>query len=234
MERPDGSFGEDHFGGDDTDYDALNRRFTVEVLSGSKDFWDRMITHSARLLDTPEEYERLADFIDIDNLIDYMLLHQYMQTRDGPDDFGHNNMRLVRRNNPPGPFRLYAWDMEYSMIDTFGVRDYSYPYPVYSSSRSGARDITDSIASVYIRLKDHNPEFRLRYADRAHRHLHNGGVLDVENGAIHIHVDPTEAAADYRIDAGDAQFLTSLGISPTRHRSRPTSPRPEPDDQPDR
>ncbi len=62
----------------------------------------------------------------------------------------------------------------------------------------------------------------------------DGGVLDVENGAIHIHVDPTEAAADYRIDAGDAQFLTSLGISPTRHRSRPTSPRPEPDDQPDR
>ncbi len=183
VERPDGSFGEDHFGGDDTDYDALNRRFTVEVLSGSKDFWDRMITHSARLLDTPEEYARLAGFIDIDNLIDYMLLHQYMQTRDGPDDFGHNNMRLVRRNNPPGPFRLYAWDMEYSMIDTFGVRDYSYPYPIYSSSRSGARDITDSIASVYIRLKDHNPEFRLRYADRAHRHLHNGGVLDVEQAS---------------------------------------------------
>lgn len=180
VERPDGSFGEDHFGGDDTDYDALNRRFSVEVLSGTKTFWDRMIAHASRLLDTPDEYERLEDFIDGDNLIDYMLLHQYMQTRDGPDDFGHNNMRLVRRNNPSGPFRLYAWDMEYSMIDTFGTRDYSYPYPIYSSTRSGSRDITDSIASVYIRLKDHNPEFQLRYADRAHRHLHNGGVLDVE------------------------------------------------------
>jgi hypothetical protein len=182
-ERPDGGFGEEHFGGDDADYDALNRRFSVEAISGTKVFWNDMITHSATLLDSPEEYARLGEFIDIDNLIDYMLLHQYMQTRDGPDDFGHNNMRLVRRNNPPGPFRLYAWDMEYSMIDATGTRDYSYPFPIYSSSRSGNRDITDSIASVYIRLKDSNPEFPLRYADRAYMHLFNGGALTAQNAA---------------------------------------------------
>ena len=182
-ERPDGGFGEEHFGGEDADYDALNRRFSVEAISGTKVFWDDMITHSATLLDSPEEYARLGEFIDIDNLIDYMLLHQYMQTRDGPDDFGHNNMRLVRRNNPPGPFRLYAWDMEYSMIDATGTRDYSYPFPIYSSSRSGNRDITDSIASVYIRLKDSNPEFPLRYADRAYMHLFNGGALTAQSAA---------------------------------------------------
>jgi len=176
-ERPDGSFGEDHFGGDDTDYDAVNRRFSVEVLSGTKTHWDEMIAHSNTLLDSREEYEQLADYIDIDNLIDYMLVHQYMQTRDGPDDFGHNNMRLVRRNNPPGPWRAYAWDMEYSMIDTTGTRDYTYPFPIYSSSRSGNRDISDSIASVYLRLKDNNPEFQLRYADRAYKHLYNSGAL---------------------------------------------------------
>ena len=182
-ERPDGGFGEEHFGGEDTDYDALNRRFSVEALSGTKVFWDEMVTYSATLLDSPVEYARIAEYIDIDNLIDYMLLHQYMQTRDGPDDFGHNNMRLVRRNNPPGPFRLYAWDMEYSMIDTTGTRDYSYPFPIYSSSRTNSRDITDSIASVYIRLKDNNPEFRLRYADRAYMHLFNGGALTAQNAA---------------------------------------------------
>ncbi len=182
-ERPDGGFGEEHFGGGEEDYDSLNRRFSVEVLSGSKTHWDEMIALSAGLLDSPAEYDQLAGYIDIDNLIDYMLLHQYMQTRDGPDDFGHNNMRLVRRNSPPGPFRLYPWDMEYSMIDSFGTRDYSYPFPVYSSPRSGARDITDSIASVYIRLKDHNPEFRLRYADRAYQHLFHGGALAAGNAA---------------------------------------------------
>ena len=182
-ERPDGSFGEDHFGGDDTDYDAVNRRFSVEVLSGTKTHWDEMITHSNTLLDSQVEYEQLDDYIDIDNLIDYMLVHQFMQTRDGPDDFGHNNMRLVRRNNPSGPWRAYAWDMEYSMIDTAGTRDYTYPFPIYSSPRSGNRDITDSIASVYLRLKDNNPEFQLRYADRAYRHLYHGGALSEQGAA---------------------------------------------------
>ncbi|YCM46518.1 CotH kinase family protein [Verrucomicrobiaceae bacterium 227] len=177
-ERPDGSFGEDHFGGDDTDYDAVSRRFSVEVQSGTKTHWDEMITYSNNLLDTQAEYETLQqDYMDVDNLIDYMLVHQFMQTRDGPDDFGHNNMRLVRRNNPAGLWQAYAWDMEYSMIDTNGTRDYSYPFPIYSSSRNNNNDITDSIASIYIRLKDNNPEFQLRYADRAYKHLFNGGAL---------------------------------------------------------
>ena len=178
-ERPDGSFGEDHFGGDDTDYDAVNRRFSVEVLSGTKTNWDAMIAHAETLLDTQQEYDQIQSFIYIDNLIDYMLIHQYMQTRDGPDDFGHNNMRLIRRNNPPEPWRAYVWDMEYSMLDTTGTRNYSYPFPIYSSSRSSNRDISDSIAALYLRLKDNNPEFQLRYADRAYKHLYHDGALSV-------------------------------------------------------
>ncbi|MDB4512426.1 CotH kinase family protein [bacterium] len=193
-ERPDGSFGEDHFGGDDTDYDAVSRRFSVEVQSGTKTHWDEMITFSNNLLDTQAEYEGLHDFMDVDNLIDYMLVHQFMQTRDGPDDFGHNNMRLVRRNNPAGPWQAYAWDMEYSMIDTTGTRNYSYPFPIYSSPRNNNNDITDSIASVYIRLKDNNPEFQLRYADRAFKHLFNGGALS-----------PTSAAARFEARAEEIE-----------------------------
>lgn len=184
-ERPDGSFGEDHFGGDDADYDAVSRRFSVEVQSGSKVHWDEMIAYSDNLLDTREEYETLKrEYIDVDNLIDYMLIHQFMQTRDGPDDFGHNNMRLVRRNNPPGLWQAYAWDMEYSMIDPMGTRNFSYPFPIYSSSRNSNNDITDSIASIYIRLKDNNPEFQLRYADRAYKHLFNGGALTPQNASF--------------------------------------------------
>ena len=193
-ERPDGSFGEDHFGGDDADYDAVNRRFSVEVLSGTKAHWDEMIAYTGNLLDSQVEYEAIAEFIDLDNLIDYMLLHQVMQTRDGPDDFGHNNMRLVRRNTPGGAWRAYAWDMEYSMIDPTGTRNYDYPFPIYSSARSGSRDITDSIASIYIRLKEHNPEFRLRYADRVNRHLFNGGALT-----------PAEASARFEARAREIE-----------------------------
>ncbi|MEN8797124.1 MAG: lamin tail domain-containing protein [Akkermansiaceae bacterium] len=183
-ERPDGHFGADHFGGNDTAYDAVSRRFSVEVQSGTKTHWDAMIAHSNTGLDTEAEYDLLKqEYMDVDNLIDYMLMHQYMQARDGPDDFGHNNMRLVRRNNPGGLWQAYAWDMEYSMIDTTGTRNYSYPFPIYFSSRNSNNDITDSIASVYLRLKDNNPEFQLRYADRAYKHLFHDGALTSENAS---------------------------------------------------
>ena len=155
-----------------------------------------MIAFTSNLLDSQEEYETLGEqYMDIDNLIDYYLIHQYMQTRDGPDDFGHNNMRLVRRNNPAGIWRAYVWDMEYSMIDTTGTRDYSYPFPIYSSTRSSDRDITDSIASLYIRLKDNNPEFQLRYADRAYKHLYNGGALSEQNASARFEVRAEEIAS---------------------------------------
>lgn len=50
------------------------------------------------------------------------------------------------------------------------------------------------------------------------------GAVAVEDGSVRIHVDPSQAVARYQIDSDDAAFLSSLGISPTRHRSRP-SPR---------
>jgi len=62
----------------------------------------------------------------------------------------------------------------------------------------------------------------------------DGGVLEAEEGAIHIHVDPSEADVNYRLDSTDAKLLSSLGISPTRHRSPRSGPRPESDDEPGR
>ncbi len=59
------------------------------------------------------------------------------------------------------------------------------------------------------------------------------GMLSSQEGTVHIHVDPRAADTNYRLDAQDARFLATLGISPTRHRSRKSRPRQEADDQPD-
>ena len=61
-----------------------------------------------------------------------------------------------------------------------------------------------------------------------------GGPLEAEEGTIHIHIDPRNADTNYLLDADDARFLSSLGISPTRHRSRRSRPRIQADDQSDR
>jgi hypothetical protein len=60
VERPDGPFGEDHFGGEEEDYDAINRRFSVEILDGSKDFWDEMIAFTQTGLATTTPPSRLT------------------------------------------------------------------------------------------------------------------------------------------------------------------------------
>jgi hypothetical protein len=62
----------------------------------------------------------------------------------------------------------------------------------------------------------------------------DSGVLSSREATLHIHVDPSEAEATYRIDADDAKLLSSLGISPTRHRGRQTRRRSNGDDQPGR
>ncbi len=48
------------------------------------------------------------------------------------------------------------------------------------------------------------------------------GELAADGGSLHIHANPQERKLTYRINLQDAAFLTSLGISPTRHRSRPS------------
>lgn len=50
------------------------------------------------------------------------------------------------------------------------------------------------------------------------------GSVEVKRGTMKLHVDANRDGADYRIGVDDAQFLSNLGISPSRHRSRRTGP----------
>ena len=63
-------------------------------------------------------------------------------------------------------FRFFVWDMEYSLWDAADFLNIEV-------------DVPTSISHVYAKLRE-NPEFRLRYADRVHEHLFNGGALTPE------------------------------------------------------
>jgi hypothetical protein len=49
---------------------------------------------------------------------------------------------------------------------------------------------------------------------------------------VRIHVDTTHREAEYRLGQSDVRLLSSLGISPSRHRSRPQRPRSSPEPSP--
>jgi hypothetical protein len=52
-----------------------------------------------------------------------------------------------------------------------------------------------------------------------------------EGPRVHLHVEPEETAIRYRLDVRDAELLSSLGISPSRHQARPSMRRQEADSE---
>lgn len=167
VERPDAQFAEEYFGGSDEDYDALNRRTsTNEAIDGDLNRYNEMLALADRRLVDPDAYAQMQQYVDLDNLIDIFLIHQYTTNKDGPEIFQSNNQRAIGSRIGDPMFRFFVWDMEYSLWDATDFLNIEV-------------DVPTSISHVYTKLRE-NPEFRLRYADRAHKHLFNGGALTPE------------------------------------------------------
>ncbi len=164
VERPDADFGAEYFGGSADEYDAINRRTTTnEAIDGDLTAYNELLALADEDPTDPQVYAAIEQYLDIDDLIDYMLIQQYTVNRDGPCCFQHNNMRGVRRRQPGAPFRFFVWDMEYSLWQATDATNIDV-------------DIPGAISHVYARLRA-NPAFRQRYSDRARQHLAPGGAL---------------------------------------------------------
>ncbi len=188
VERPEAEFGAAYFGGDDDEYDAINRRtYTNEAVDGTLDAYNELLARAEADLAGAAAYADVEDMLDLDDLIDYMLIHQYTTNRDGPCCFASNNMRGVRRRVDGEQFRFFVWDMEYSL---WGATDDAYI----------GTDEAGSISHVFTRLRA-NADFRARFADRAHTHLSGDGALT-----------PAKAAARYEARA-DEIYAALLGES---------------------
>ncbi|HJN75851.1 MAG TPA: CotH kinase family protein [Myxococcota bacterium] len=163
VERPDAGFGEEYFGGTDSEYDAINRRTTTnEAIDGTLEAYEEMLALADAGLGDDAGWEAINEVLDVVDLVDYMLIHQYTVNLDGPEIFSSNNMRGVRNRNG-GLWRFFVWDMEYSLW----TPEMNYNIDV---------DVAGSISHVYTALRD-NPEFIALYDERATLHLTGAGAL---------------------------------------------------------
>jgi hypothetical protein len=170
VERPDAQFGEEYFGGSDENYDALNRRTTTnEAIDGDLNRYNEMLALADRGLAGPQAYAEMQRYVDIDNMIDFFLIHQYTTNKDGPEIFQSNNQRAIGSRIGDPKFKFFVWDMEYSIWNATDFLNINV-------------DVPTSISHVYTKLRE-NPEFRLHYADRVHKHMFNGGALTPEAAA---------------------------------------------------
>lgn len=159
VERPSADYGASYFGGTDEDYDALN---SSEPIDGTKDAWNTLQNLAAAGITTPEQYAQIQQYVDIDNLIDYMILNMY----GGNWDWDDHNWYAMRKREPGAGYMFFSWDAERTLE---GVND----------DRTEVNQ-WDKPSYIYARLRSY-PEFRLRFADRVQKHFFNGGALTPEN-----------------------------------------------------
>lgn len=222
-ERTEASFAESYLGGNKEDYDVVKAEqesdYTIGATDGNldawQDLWNKGKTHRAS--PTNENYFRMmglaadgstptADpvLLDADNLIDYLLLTMWSGNLDGCVSAFLGNVRAnnwfgsrMRLNNPRQGFRFFAHDFEHSLFDV--NEDRSGPFNdavegsfAYSNPMFLHQDLTG------------NAEYRMRWADRIHRHLFNDGALTPE--AWRNRINKLAAFVDVSIAAESARW----------------------------
>jgi hypothetical protein len=180
-EHPDAAFQASYYGGEPEEYDAL--KDFAELDSGTMDAWNQAINLANAGLTLDGAYQRLLGnnpngtrnpaypvLLDVDNLIDYMILHIFI----GGDDWPYHNWWAARRRGPLSEgFRFFAWDQEISnnsllkMGNALGQR-----YELVNAANTPAHFYSACRA---------NASFRVRFADRVHKHLFNDGALTQES-----------------------------------------------------
>lgn len=174
-ERPDDAFAASYFGGEKEEYDFITSatlgNYNIQVKGGNKEAWDAMmaLANQGGFKDNAR-YEAIQQYLDIDNLIDYMLLIFYTGNRDAPTMIGGGgtpwNFYSTRKREPGAGFRFFAWDSEWTLEDP-------------KINTTALHDGYDNPAFIFNKLIE-NPEFSIRLADRAHKHFFNGGAFTPE------------------------------------------------------
>ncbi len=145
-----------------------------EFSDGDSVNWSQMLAYLRTTdLSTTSGYAGVHDFLDVDNVIDYLLVNAYAAMWDWPN----NNWVAARERSSLGRWRFYMWDAE----GAFGQNGRNTSYNTFTSDLTLSASEANSTGNQYIpaiyTLLKNSPEFRLRFADRAQKQLFNNGAL---------------------------------------------------------
>lgn len=154
------------FGGKKEDWDVIKSSPNpgVEAVDGSVDPWNQVLAIAASDLSVPANYQAIQEYLDLENMIDWLLVNFY----NGNSDWDTNNWQAARRRGPGETFKFFTWDSERTLLGT----------TVNNTTKNNAGRAT----RVHQELRA-NEDYRLRFADRIQRHFFNGGALSPEGVA---------------------------------------------------
>ncbi len=241
QERAEANHGESYFGGDDSEYDTLKSSgrsggYITEATDGSfavgsdwSVFWQMARDQKAaptidRFMEmqglNPDgsRNESLPVYLDLDNLITYQMIIGYTGNYDAPlSDFvdASNNWYAIRnRESDDLGFQFFVHDGEHSMgaggkwigaNDRINTPNGAEDRPFYNRSNP---------SFIHLDLEESTPEYRLRFADRAHDALFNDGLLTKDQ--VFATFEKRRVIVDQVIDAEAARWGDAKRSSPLR------------------
>ena len=173
VERPTAPFMAAYYGGEKEDFDTQN---VNAARDGDLTAWNAMWSIANRGLTDDDNYADIQDYLDVVNLIDYLILNFYV----GNDDWDGHNWYAGRRRAEGAGYQFFCWDSE--LIISRHQNNPPPPQPDLDIILNRNRTTLGSAnkpTGLYNRLRA-NKEFQLLFADRIHKHLFNDGALTTE------------------------------------------------------
>ncbi|MCS1409849.1 MAG: hypothetical protein M2R45_03035 [Verrucomicrobia subdivision 3 bacterium] len=196
-ERPEAAYGATYFQGNREDFDTLKCSnfidgYQLEATDGNTDVWRELWEKARALAENPtdETYASLVGLspdlrrtsglpalVDVDNLINYMLIHFYAGNSDGPlsaflGNERSNNWFALRNRNGQAGFRFFVHDAEHTLGTPDSQNDRTGPF----HSRNQNRFRYSNPQWLHQDLMSH-PRYREHFATLARQHLTGDGAL---------------------------------------------------------
>ncbi len=239
QERAEANHGEAYLGGDADDYDTIKSAgssggYNTEATDG--DFnapsdWNNLWTLAQAQQANPtisrfmqmqglnangSRNPALPVYLDVDNLIDYQLIIGYTGNYDGPlSDFvgASNNWYSVRdRARDEFGFQFFVHDGEHSMGAGGKWNNANDRMNTSNGSGDRANYNKSNPSFLHFDLADNTEEYRLRFADRAHKALFNNGLLST--GSVTDHMEARRSIVADVIIAESARWGDSKRTDP--------------------
>ena len=202
-ERADADYAETYFGDGDDDYDVIKVSVEAwpyfnEATDGTMDSWQELWNRCLRGFASNADYFALEGkdqngkpvkntrvWVDIDNLIDYMLVIFYTGNFDAPvsawagNAMANNYFAILNRKNKGEGFVFLAHDSEHSMfVNPYSLSDGINENRVTINDPAMTASGISNLQPQWLHHKlSSNAEYRLRFADRAFKHFALGGAL---------------------------------------------------------
>lgn len=167
-ERPDENFQAIYGGGSDDGYFSLNHDGRTR---GDATRWNALTGNLIKQdLSVSANYAAVANYLDVENFADYMILAWFS----GQTDWPLNNWYAGNTNGPtPGKVKFFSWDGEWTWDrSTSGTQNGAWVAPEFRNNSTS----TAVIPSIWRALKT-SPQFMDLFAARVAKHLGEGGAL---------------------------------------------------------